>query len=138
METKAEPNRPNACYAKALPDEPMFILLGRDPDAPATIEFWARKREHRPNDDADQIDDARLDATAFQNWRIANDGKWRGAQPTPIEHPSELATSLAGKVLAMKRQPEGAGEAYELFDLAKSLAGAVLRLDPTAGQSGGD
>jgi hypothetical protein len=33
METRANPN-PNGCLARAMPDEPMFILLGRDLEAP--------------------------------------------------------------------------------------------------------
>lgn len=28
------------CYANAEPDEPMFVLLGRDPLAPALVELW--------------------------------------------------------------------------------------------------
>lgn len=33
------------CYENAEPDEPMFILLGRDPQAPDLVERWAIKRE---------------------------------------------------------------------------------------------
>lgn len=32
------------CYANAEPDEPMFILLGRDPAADACILLWVRLR----------------------------------------------------------------------------------------------
>lgn len=28
------------CYENAAPDEPMFILLGRDPTAPLVVTFW--------------------------------------------------------------------------------------------------
>lgn len=31
------------CYANALPDEPMFILLARDPKAPDSVQLWAEK-----------------------------------------------------------------------------------------------
>lgn len=31
----------------ARPDEPVFTLAGRDPDAPATITFWAHQRRNR-------------------------------------------------------------------------------------------
>lgn len=43
MSTK---NNPGAfdCYAKAADDEPMFILLGRDVDAPDLVELWALQR----------------------------------------------------------------------------------------------
>jgi hypothetical protein len=47
-------NRPGAfdCYANAEPDEPMFVLLGRDVDAPALVELWAQHRELRGEDPA--------------------------------------------------------------------------------------
>lgn len=143
METKQSlHNRPHACFNRALPDEPMFILLGRDPDAPAAIVQWARERELRINregreptkDELDQIMASADDAKAFIQWRAENEGKWRDAKATPFEHPSEQASSLAGRVLSMG-EPESEEEAAELYTIAKSLAGAVLRLDPQAGQS---
>lgn len=42
--TKNNPG-PNCCYAKAEPDEPMFVLLGRDPQAPGLVWLWACLRE---------------------------------------------------------------------------------------------
>lgn len=58
------------CYEKAEPDEPMFILLARDPDAPELVELWAEMRQNRedPNDD-DQIREAKECATAMRLWR---------------------------------------------------------------------
>lgn len=40
-------NKPGAFdyYANAHPDEPMFVLLGRDRDAPKLIRQWAWLRE---------------------------------------------------------------------------------------------
>lgn len=32
------------CYANAAPDEPMFVLLGRDPTAAVTLLFWVGAR----------------------------------------------------------------------------------------------
>lgn len=40
MGTKNNPGKFD-CYAKADPDEPMFILLGRDPLAPSLVLMWA-------------------------------------------------------------------------------------------------
>ncbi|KKN68900.1 hypothetical protein LCGC14_0446860 [marine sediment metagenome] len=68
MGTKNNPT-PNDCYDKAEPDEPMFILLARDPHAPALVELWANLRQlhGRPEDDMDggKIDEARACATAM-------------------------------------------------------------------------
>ena len=44
MGTKSNP-APNDCYARALPDEPLFVLLARDLTAPSLIERWAELRE---------------------------------------------------------------------------------------------
>lgn len=43
MATKANPGRFD-CYAKADPNEPMFILLGRDAMAPFLVRMWAHMR----------------------------------------------------------------------------------------------
>jgi len=43
----ATKNNPGAwdCYANAHPDEPMFILLGRDKHAPILVHLWSLLRE---------------------------------------------------------------------------------------------
>ena len=40
MGTKRSPGAYD-CYANAKPDEPMFVLLGRDERAPALVHAWA-------------------------------------------------------------------------------------------------
>lgn len=64
------------CYEAALPDEPIFTLLGRDPAAPATLRFWADERLRRDKgvtpEDIDRIQTARNDSAAFIAWRLAN------------------------------------------------------------------
>jgi hypothetical protein len=39
-----EKTNPKSCWNKAEDDEMMFILLGRDKAAPATIRAWIRER----------------------------------------------------------------------------------------------
>lgn len=46
MGTKNNPSKFD-CYANAHPDEPMFVLLGRDPFAADLVEEWARRRAFR-------------------------------------------------------------------------------------------
>lgn len=82
MGTKSNPTAYD-CYAKALPDEPMFVLLARDPSAPTLVRDWARDREHevyadtRPESDLAMVREALECAHAMEAWRTANDGKWR-------------------------------------------------------------
>jgi hypothetical protein len=44
MGTKNNPARYD-CYSNADPDEPMFILLARDPLAPVLVELWVTLRD---------------------------------------------------------------------------------------------
>ena len=55
------------CYANAEPDEPMFILLGRDPNAPSIVEAWADIRE-RDGEDATKVQEARDCANNMRTW----------------------------------------------------------------------
>lgn len=59
MGTKIHPGNFD-CYHNALPEEPMFILLGRDPTAGRRVREWALARvacgKNKPMDD--QIKDA--------------------------------------------------------------------------------
>lgn len=82
MGSKNEPGKFD-CYANALPDEPMFILLARDPSAPAIVKWWADAREaaidggQRPEGDRAMVEEARQCAKNMTAWRATNDGKWR-------------------------------------------------------------
>lgn len=62
-------NNPGAfdCYANAEPDEPMFVLLGRDPAAWATVLVWATLRQaisHEPDKEAEAV----ACASALETW----------------------------------------------------------------------
>lgn len=63
------------CYVKALPDEPLFVLLARDPAASDLVEAWARIRDgmiasgERPMSDAEMVREARACAEAMREWR---------------------------------------------------------------------
>lgn len=66
MATKNNPGEWD-CYANADPDEPMFILLGRDPDAPTLVERWAMVRQ-RNGEDLEKVQDARACADHMRRW----------------------------------------------------------------------
>lgn len=82
MGSKNEPGKFD-CYANALPDEPMFILLARDRSSPVLVDEWAAIREieigegRRPESDRAMVIEARECAEKMRKWRSANDGKWR-------------------------------------------------------------
>jgi hypothetical protein len=77
MGTKNNPGQFD-CYGNAEPDEPMFILLARDPAAPATLEKWIEYREGliavglKPESDRAMLKEASNCADAMREWRSAN------------------------------------------------------------------
>lgn len=61
------------CYKAALPDEPMFAILGRDLAGPATLGYWAQQRialgKIETQDDRDRIKAAIEESDEMRNWR---------------------------------------------------------------------
>lgn len=96
MGTKLKPGAFD-CFRNALPDEPMFILLARDPWAPKLVEDWAMYRENmvaagnRPPTDKAMVTEARTCAHAMGIWRTMNDGRWRTAKPLADPYQALLA-----------------------------------------------
>ena len=62
-------NNPGAfdCYANAHPDEPMFVLLGRDKHAPTLVWLWATMREF-DKEDPEKVKEARQCALSMMSW----------------------------------------------------------------------
>lgn len=71
MGTKAKPGRFD-CYGAALPDEPLFVLLGRDPLAPLVVRMWADLRE-LTRGRSQKVSDAGDCSLAMENWRKVNE-----------------------------------------------------------------
>lgn len=67
MTTKEKPSKFD-CYANAKPDEPMFILLGRDPCAGLLVRFWCMLRIAMDLGNEDQINEAFECATELDQW----------------------------------------------------------------------
>jgi hypothetical protein len=102
VETKAKPS-PEGCYARALPDEPMFILLGRDRCAPDAIRRWADERtrlaiEEDWSEDPERITDAVDTADAMERWRVEHEGAWRRSV-TAMDVPEADLSDIALRVL---------------------------------------
>ena len=82
MGTKSDPGRFD-CYAGALPDEPMFVLLARDPRFQWHVERWANDRKmaifcgDRPETDLPMVIEALGCARQGAQWRLHNNGIWR-------------------------------------------------------------
>jgi hypothetical protein len=57
------------CYAKAEPDEPMFVLLARDSAAPGLVREWAQRRRRAGTISMEQYTEAFGCAKAMEAWR---------------------------------------------------------------------
>lgn len=73
MGTKSNPGKYD-CYAKAESDEPMFILLARDPHAPVLVRFWA-DWQAADGKSPEKIKEALDCANAMQKWRVEHEKK---------------------------------------------------------------
>lgn len=67
MGTKDKPGAFD-CYAKAEPDEPMFVLLGRDPLASLLVSVWADVRERMGGTEPEMLEEARQCAVKMQEY----------------------------------------------------------------------
>jgi hypothetical protein len=73
MSTKNNPGNFD-CYKNAEPDEPMFVLLGRDKHAARLVRQWATLREVE-GEDPKKIAEARKCADDMENWAVARGKK---------------------------------------------------------------
>ena len=68
MGTKNKPGKFD-CYHAADPDEPMFVLLGRDPVASLVVRAWIAVREELAHpEDEEKIEEARTCIRAMAAW----------------------------------------------------------------------
>lgn len=81
MATKNKPGQWD-CYENAHPDEPMFVLLGRDPMAPLLVRLWADAREAQGESSA-KVREARACAD--------NQDAWAKEHLRKVTYPSEQA-----------------------------------------------
>lgn len=68
MATKNNPGKYD-CYENAEPDEPMFVLLGRDRTAPETLATWIRLREAEGRTSSEKLAEARACLEAMRVYR---------------------------------------------------------------------
>lgn len=75
------------CLAKRQPGEPIFVLLGRDPEGAMAIRFWADRRGSRSFEDQSfvfesrKVNEAREIADSFDKWRIEHGSSAKTPEP---------------------------------------------------------
>jgi hypothetical protein len=78
--TKRDPGKFD-CYAKAVADEPLFVLLARDRDAPGAVVEWSRRRLAAMQDGTRPLGDAEQVAEALK--LVRDMLRWREQHPRP-------------------------------------------------------
>ena len=73
MGSKASPGKFD-CYANAEPDEPMFVLLGRDRHAPTLVWLWSVLRD-LDQEDAEVVGEARVCCAEMIQWAVTHGRK---------------------------------------------------------------
>ena len=127
MSTKANPS-PNDCYTKAEPDEPMFVLLGRDPAAPFTVLFWAKMRLLMFGT-SDQVTEANQCAEQLRDWasKLGKNDKlalaWDAFRSACVEVGRRENETIAKELLDLISKPVGPQEQARVVALAQKLAG---------------
>lgn len=100
MGTKLNPGNYD-CYAHADPDEPLFILLGRDRNAELLVRLWAvlRQTDRATSliEDKEKIAEARSCAAEMRHWLEHN--RYTKSQ---ISH-SQLHKALMGILFEFER-----------------------------------
>jgi hypothetical protein len=98
MGTKNNPGQFD-CYANAAPDEPMFVLLGRDRHAAALVRLWALLRSREGEDDA-KIAEALKCADTIDDWQ-------RSLDRNPVEKEELFEPLYIAATQGMAEHPEG-------------------------------
>lgn len=88
-------NNPGAfdCYANAEPDEPMFVLLGRDKHAPTLVWLWAVLRE-LDGEEPEKVKEARGCCIHMMEWANNHDRKFAGLGQATLAGVLELIRSF--------------------------------------------
>ena len=58
------------CYVHAHPDEPMFVLLGRDPVGSLLVRLWAEVRAEIGGTNEEKLDEAYVCADKMEKWAL--------------------------------------------------------------------
>lgn len=99
MGTKNNPPPKFDCYAKAEPDEPMFVLLGRDPLASLLVGMWAEIRREM-GEDPEQIAEADACSDAMLRWAVQKGKTERVKEVVAILDRSSRWGSLGRKLMS--------------------------------------
>lgn len=99
------------CYVNAEPDEPLFVLLGRDKHAPTLVWLWATLRE-LDGEDPETVKEARECVTAMLEWAHDHDRQSVGLGQATLAGVMEMVRSVntAMRMLEEKSLAKGSDD----------------------------
>src|SRR5579859_6098795 len=92
------------CYASADPDEPMFVLLGRDKHAPTLVWLWASLRE-LDDEDPVKVMEARTCAAEMMKWAHDHNRKVVGFGQATLAGIVELIRTINSAAKRLGQNP---------------------------------
>jgi hypothetical protein len=119
MGTKNNPAASD-CYAKAEPDEPLFVLLARDKHAPTLVWLWATLRE-LDGEKPEIVSEARLCASEMLSWAAAHGRKSVGIGQATLAGMLEMIRTVNGLVRESRKNGTD-NEATDLDVMRRFLA----------------
>lgn len=133
MGTKNAPGKFD-CYANAAPDEPMFVLLGRDPAASFIVRMWAYVRGKIGGTEQEKLDEAMTCAESMRSYATSR-GKSTKVHDAREAVSNVFEDSLGVIVGARDRWPTPASyrpsvEGSRFIRLVKHLLGEKADLIP--------
>lgn len=111
-------NNPGAfdCYQAAHPDEPLFVLLGRDKHAPTLVWLWATLRELDGEDPA-KVAEARQCCADMLAWAYAHDRPCVGLGQATLAGVFELIRSVNDAARKLGEAPSNTATGLDLLRL---------------------
>lgn len=113
MGTKNNPGQFD-CYASAEPDEPMFVLLGRDKHAPTLVWLWAVLRELDEEDPA-KVSEARKCCLDMMVWAKAHDRPVVGLAQAALAGVMDLMRAVNAAATQIDRKPDNTATSLEMM-----------------------
>lgn len=113
MSTKNNPGEFD-CYANAEPDEPMFVLLGRDKHAPCLVWLWAALR-HLDGEDPAKVQEARECCAQMMEWAHNHNRPVVGFGQATLAGTLELIRTINGLLKSMSQETKNQATDIEIM-----------------------
>jgi hypothetical protein len=123
MGSKSNPGKFD-CWSRAEPDEPVFVLLGRDPVASIIVADWAALRERLGQTEPEVLEEAQQCAERMAQWAVA---KGKSAQLEAANEARSL-TVREHREVGAQRERRKIQEAVEKLFPKQDFANRVFPL----------